>query len=137
MNRWLIKTEPGDYSAQDLERERRTLWTGVHNPVALRHLRAMATGDELFVYHTGKEKAIVATGRVAGPPAPDPKDSASAMVEVEFAGWLARSVPLKEIKADNFFADFDLVRLSRLSVMPVSEGQWMRLVKMAANPAPS
>ena len=130
MKRWLVKSDPEEYSAHDLARDGRTAWTGVRNPTAVAHLRAMTPGDEVLVYHTGAEKAIVATAAVCGEPRPDPSDASSAVVDLSFEGWLEQPVTLKAVKEDKFFADFDLVRLSRLSVMPVSAAQWSRLLRM-------
>jgi predicted RNA-binding protein with PUA-like domain len=130
---WLVKSDPDDYSAVDLERDGSTSWTGVRNPVAQRHLREMKPGDDVLVYHTGDEKAIVATARVAFKPIPDPTDPDAKRVAVQltFGAWLKSPVTLAGIKADPFFKTFDLVRVSRLSVMPVSEPQWKRLWKLA------
>jgi predicted RNA-binding protein with PUA-like domain len=137
MNHWLVKCDPDDYSARDLERDGRTAWDGVHNPVALRHLRSMTSGDLLLIYHTGKEKAIVATGQVASTPRDDPNDAGSAIVDLAFSGWLKRPVTLAEVKSDPFFADFALVRQARLSVMPVTAAQWQRLLAMADAAGPA
>jgi predicted RNA-binding protein with PUA-like domain len=133
MNHWLVKTEPEAYSAHDLEREKRTAWTGVSNPVALKHLRAMADGDEVMVYHTGAERAVVALAVVAGKPRPDPADKSgkAVLVELEFRQWLAKPVDLATIKGEPAFASFDLVRISRLSVMPVSGAHWKRIMALA------
>lgn len=133
MNRWLIKSDPEEYSAQDLEREGRTVWDGVANPLALKHIRAMAQGDELFIYHTGEQRAIVALGRVAAKPMADPKDKSgkTTLVEIEFTGWLPKPVTLDEVKATPALAKWELVTFSRLSVMPASKGQWDRVQAMA------
>jgi len=130
MNRWLLKTEPTTYGWADLARERRATWDGVSNPVALGHLRAMRKGDEAFVYHTGGEKAIVGIARVASDPYPDPKlsDPKRVVVDLEPVRPLARAVTLASVKADKRFADFALVRQSRLSVMPVTAVQWDQLL---------
>jgi predicted RNA-binding protein with PUA-like domain len=131
-NHWLLKTEPATYSYDDLERERRTTWDGVRNALALIHLRQMAKGDDVLVYHSGAAKAIVGRARVATGPVPDPKAGDPKLVAVDLvpAGRLATPVPLAAIKADPLFKDFALVRMSRLSVMPVTSGQWKRLVAM-------
>src|SRR5215470_9287212 len=101
MNRWLVKSDPDEYSAHDLEREKRTAWTGVSNPVALKHLRAMADGDQVLVYHTGEQRAIVALAAVAGKPRPDPADKSgkSVLVELEFKQWLKKPVELAQVKS--------------------------------------
>jgi predicted RNA-binding protein with PUA-like domain len=133
--RWLLKTEPGTYSWDDLVREQTTPWTGVSNPVALRNIRSMKRGDEVIVYHTGDEKAAVGKGTVASDPYVDPKagDDRLFVVDVKAGQKLARPVTLAEIKADPAFKDFDLVRISRLSVMPVPDALWDRIQKMAAS----
>jgi len=133
MKRWLVKSDPDEYSAADLERDRQTAWTGVKNPLAQKHLQAMSPGDAVLVYHTGDEKAVVATARVASAPRLDPAERSGRtnVVDLAFGAWLPKPVPLAEIKADPFFRDFALVRMSRLSVMPVSDEQWKRLLEMA------
>lgn len=130
---WLVKGDPSEYGAAHLEREEKTTWTGVTNPLAQRHLRSMAAGDEMLVYHTGGEKSIVARGRVVNTSGPDPKDKSgrAVLVEIAFSGWLKSPVELAAIKSDKRFADFDLVRNSRLSVMPVSKSHWDAILKMA------
>jgi len=131
-NSWLLKTEPSTYSFDDLVRDRRTTWDGVSNPVALSHLRTMHTGDQAFVYHTGAEKAIVGIARIAGDPRPDPKlgDPRLVVVDLEPVRALRKPVSLAAVKADRRFADFALVRISRLSVMPVSPDFWKALLAM-------
>ena len=123
---WLLKTEPSAYGYADLERERRAVWDGVTNPVALKNLRAMAAGDEAFIYHTGDEKAVVGTARVARAAYPDPKkgDPRLVVVDVEARGRLKTPVTLAEIKALPAFADSPLVRQGRLSVVPLTPAQW-------------
>ena len=131
-NSWLLKTEPSTYSFDDLVRDKRTTWDGVSNPVALSHLRTMRKGDQAFVYHTGAEKAIVGLARIAGDPRPDPKlaDPRLVVVDLEPVRALRRPVSLAAVKADRRFADFALVRISRLSVMPVSADFWKALLAM-------
>ncbi|MGE0480816.1 MAG: EVE domain-containing protein [Phycisphaerae bacterium] len=130
MARWLIKADPHEYGARELERDRRTRWDGVSNALALRHIRAMRPGDELLLYHTADEKAVVARARVASVGCPDPTDPAGkrAVVDVEFVGWLATPIPLASLRGDPAFASFDLLRNSRLSVMPIPNAIWDRLV---------
>jgi predicted RNA-binding protein with PUA-like domain len=130
---WLLKTEPSAYSYQDLEREKRATWDGVSNPVALRNLRAMAKGDEAFIYHTGGEKAIVGIARVTKAAYPDPRAKDERLVVVDLApvGAVQRRVTLSEVKTDKRFADFALTRVPRLSVMPVTAAQWKLLLAMA------
>lgn len=134
MNYWLVKSDPDEYSAAHLERDGETSWTGVSNPLARKHLRAMRKGDAVLLYHTGKEKAVVAIAHVARaiPAGAPPADDA---VQLQFSRWLANPVPLAAIKADPAFADFTLVRIGRLSVMPVSQAHWKRILRVAADPA--
>jgi predicted RNA-binding protein with PUA-like domain len=134
---WLVKEEPEHYSYDALVRDGRTVWSGVKNPLAQKHLHGIRKGDRLFYYHTGKEKAIVGVARAAGDAYPDPADASGrwAVVEVVPERKLPRPVSLAEIKADRAFADFALVRMSRLSVMPVSAEQWKRIEEMARTSA--
>ena len=130
---WVLKTEPSTYGFPDLVRERRTRWEGVSNAVALKHLRSMLEGDDALIYHTGNEKSLVGLARIASAPYPDPaqKDERLVVVDVEAGKPLPRPVSLAEIKADPAFRDLGLVRLSRLSVVPVEPDQWKRLLAMA------
>jgi predicted RNA-binding protein with PUA-like domain len=130
---WLLKTEPSDYSYADLDRDGQTVWDGVSNNLALKHLRNIKTGDLAFFYHTGKERALVGIAEVISDPYPDPKKSEAklAVVDVKAREELPQSVSLAEVKADSEFSDFLLVRLPRLSVMPVTLPQWNRLLAMA------
>jgi predicted RNA-binding protein with PUA-like domain len=130
---WLCKQEPTCYSFDDLVRDGQTVWDGVSNALARKHLRQMKPGDRVFFYHTGKEKAIVGEMVVAGEPRPDPKgDEAAVAVDMRFVRKLARPVTLAEIKADKFLATWELVRMSRLSVVPVTESQWKRVEALAS-----
>ena len=130
---WLLKTEPSDYSYADLSRDGKTVWDGVSNNLALKHLRNMKAGDLAFLYHTGKERALVGIADVISAPYPDPKknDPKLAVVDVKAREQLPQSVSLADVKADSGFSDFLLVRLPRLSVMPVTPPQWNRLLAMA------
>ena len=130
---WLCKIEPSCYSYDDLARDGTTLWDGVNNALARKHLRQMKPGERVFLYHTGKEKAVVGEMAVAGEPQRDPKsdDEAAVAVEMKAVRKLARPVTLAEIKADKQLATWDLVRMSRLSVVPVTAGQWKRVEAMA------
>jgi len=133
MAQWLVKEEPEHYGYDQLERERKTVWAGVRNPLAQKHLRTIRKGDRIFYYHTGKEKAVVAIARALGDAYPDPADSAgkSYVVDVAPEKRLPRPVTLAAIKADRAFASFPLVRMSRLSVMPVTDAEWTRIVDMS------
>lgn len=122
-NYWLVKTEPSTYSLDDLEREGTATWDGVKNPVALKHLRAMQPGDEVLIYHTGDEKAVVGVATVVAAANPDPKIKAKRR--------LPRPVTLATIKADKAFADLPLVRIGRLSAMPIPGPQYARILKLA------
>ena len=130
---WLLKTEPTDYAYNDLKKDRKTIWDGVSNNLALKHLRNMKKGDLAFIYHTGKERTLVGIAEVVSDPYPDPKqkDPRLAVVDVKARQELSRGVPLQEIKSDTTFSDFLLVRLPRLSVMPVTSSQWKRLLALA------
>lgn len=124
--RWLFKTEPSDYSYQRLSREGRTAWDGVGNALALKHLRQVRRGDSILIYHTGNEKAVVGIARAVGDAYADAKDRSGKLVivDVEPERELRRRVTLAELKGRRDLADFDLVRLGRLSVMPVSRERW-------------
>jgi predicted RNA-binding protein with PUA-like domain len=130
--RWLFKEEPNHYSFADLVRDKKAVWDGVSNALARQHLRQVRVGDRAFFYHTGKEKAIVGEMRIVGGPAPQPgsDDPKSVVVEVEPVRALKRAVTLAEIKDDELLADWDLVRLPRLSVMPVTVAQWRRVEEL-------
>lgn len=132
-NRWLVKTEPATYSFDDLRREGRTSWDGVRNALAQIHLRAMRRGDAVLVYHTGREKAVVGLARVARAPYPDPGagDPAVVAVDLEAVRPLARPVPLARLKAEPTLAGLDLLRISRLSVMPVAAAHWRPILALA------
>jgi predicted RNA-binding protein with PUA-like domain len=131
--RWLVKEEPENYSFDQFVADGRTVWSGVKNPVAQRNLRSMKKGDRVFYYHTGKEKAVIGTAKVAVEAYPDPKDTSGKLVVVELVPErkLQRPVTLAEIKAAGRFPDFPLVRIPRLSVMPVTDDQWEAIEKMA------
>ena len=126
---WLLKTEPGSYSYEDLERDGQTTWDGVTNPVALKNLRAMKVGDAVVVYHTGGERAAVGLAEVARAAYPDPRKEDSRLVVVDLVakGRLPREVGLDEIKSMPVFADSPLVRQGRLSVVPLTAAQWKAL----------
>ncbi len=131
MARWLIKSEPESYSWDDLVRDGRTEWDGVRNNAARLHLRAMKAGDEAFFYRSVAEPAVVGIVRVSRGPAPDPKDPAWVSVAVEPLRALARPVTLKSIKADPALAAMELLRQSRLSVAPVRDEEWRRILDMS------
>jgi predicted RNA-binding protein with PUA-like domain len=132
-NRWLFKTEPSVYSYQQLEKDKKTLWDGVKNNLALRNLRDIQKGDQILIYHTGDEKAAVGVARALSGAYPDPgqKNPKLLVVDIEAVKPLPRPVTLAEVKANKKLANFDLVRLSRLSIMKVSDEQWETLEGMA------
>jgi len=131
-NYWIVKTEPSAYSFDDLEKEKRTVWDGVKNAVALKNIRAMKKGDSVMVYHTGGEKQIIGLAKVVSDPYPDPKEDNAALVvvDLEVGKRLKRPVTLAEVKADPDFKDLALVRQGRLSVLPVEERLWKKLLGM-------
>ena len=130
---WLFKQEPDCYSFGDLQRDGITIWDGVTNNLALKHLRNVAIGDRILFYHTGKEKAVVGEMTVIEGPMPDPQatDPKWVVVKVKPVKKWPRPVTLGEIKKDPQLQDWDLVKNSRLSVMPVSAEQWKRLVALS------
>jgi predicted RNA-binding protein with PUA-like domain len=132
-NYWILKTDADTYPFDRLVSERRAVWDGVSNALALKHIRSMAKGDHAFIYHSGDEKALVGLARIVSDPYPDPKsdDPKLAVVDVEAGDRLAHPVTLAAIKADPVFADLGLVRMSRLSVVPVPADQWKRLMSLA------
>lgn len=133
---WLLKTEPTCYSWQDLARDRKTVWDGITNALALKHLRTMRRGDLALIYHTGDQRQAVGVAQVAGAPYPDPKagDDRLAVVDIAVKKPLKRAVTLDEIRADPFFKGFDLLRNSRLSVVPVPEAMWDRIEQLSKEP---
>ena len=133
MAQWLVKEEPENYPYDHLVRDRRTVWAGVKNPLAQKHLRAIRRGDRIFYYHTGKQKAVVGIATAAGDAYADPNDAAGKLFVVDMVPdeKLPRPVTLAEIKADPSFASFPLVRMPRLSVMPVTDAQWTRIEKLS------
>jgi predicted RNA-binding protein with PUA-like domain len=120
-NAYLLKTEPSEYSFTDLQKDKKTVWDGVHNPVALRNLGEMKPGDHLIVYETGDEKAAVGTASVVSVTVTDSKNP---QVEVAAGKALAKPITLAEIKANKMFATSPLVRMGRLSVVPLTPEQY-------------
>lgn len=133
MARFLFKTEPSSYSFADLQRERRAVWDGVRNPVALRHLGTMRKGDSVVIYHTGDEKQAVGLAVAVSDPYPDPKlnDPKRLVVDLEGKQALPKPVTLAQAKQDPVLKTNDLARLPRLSVIPFTEVQFQRLLKLA------
>jgi predicted RNA-binding protein with PUA-like domain len=128
-NHWLVKEEPENYPYSQLEQDGRTVWAGVKNPLAQKHLRAIRRGDRIFFYHTGKDKAVVAVAKAVSDAYEDPKAASGKLFVVDIAPdkKLARPVTLAEIKADPLFASCPLVRMPRLSVMPITDAEWARI----------
>ncbi len=125
-NRWLFKTEPEEFSYDDLEREKKAVWDGVTNNLALKHLREVRLGDQILIYHTGNDKAIVGLAEAITDPYPNPRENDDKLVVVNLKPKrrYPHPVTLAEIRAHESLGEFDLVRLPRLSVMPVSREQW-------------
>ena len=130
MARWLFKEEPSHYSYEDLQREGRAVWDGVTNNLALQHLRQVREGDRVLYYHTGNQKAIVGEMRVLAGPRGAAGDPKAVVVEVGPVRAFVHPVTLAEVKGDAELAGWELVRLPRLSVMPVTEAQWRRVEEL-------
>jgi predicted RNA-binding protein with PUA-like domain len=130
---WLLKTEPEDYSFADLMRDKHTVWDGVKAPLALQNISKVREGDEVFVYHTGKERSIVGTAVVSRGPYPDPKESNPRYLVFEITPLhhLSQAVTLKTIKENDFPPEWELIRLPRLSIVPVSVEQRAKILELA------
>jgi predicted RNA-binding protein with PUA-like domain len=133
---FLAKSEPGVYSIGDLERDGQTVWDGVRNNAALLAIRAMHPGDIVLIYHSGGESAIVGAAEVVSEPRPDPAEPKSWVVDLRYRGRVGSPVTLRQVKESGKFADFALVRQSRLSTMPVPQAfvDWLREEHGAAIP---
>jgi len=136
---FLFKTEPSEYGFADLVREKRTAWSGVSNALALIHLRKVRRGDAVVIYHTGGDKAAVGMARAVSDPYPDPAlgDPKRVVVDLAPGRAFARPVTLAEIKADPALRELDLVKISRLSIMPVTSAQLARIARLAATTPPA
>ena len=134
-NYWLVKQEPSTYSYDKLEKEKKTVWDGVHNNLALKHIRLMKKGDQALFYHTGDEKRAVGIIKITKDPYPNPKedDKRFVVVDVKPVARLKRPVTLDEIKKDSIFKNWELLRISRLSVMPVPQNLWDAIIKKSKN----
>lgn len=121
---YLLKTEPSEYSFADLQRDKLTTWDGVTNPTAVKHLREMSPGARLVIYETGDHKSAVGTASVVSVDATDPKKP---LVKITLGKPLAQPVSLADIKANKLFADSPLVRIGRLSVVPLTKAQYKTL----------
>ena len=137
--KWLLKSDPEHYSFFDLQRDGKTVWDGISNNLALKHLRNVRHGDLAIIYHTGEERATVGVAEAASDPYPDPnqRDQRLVVIDLKARENLARPVSLDEIKKNAALRDFDLVRLPRLSVMPVSEVQWDAILALSKTKMPS
>jgi len=130
---WLLKSEPNVYSYADLERDLQTIWDGVNNNLALIHIRTAQPKDLALIYHTGDERRAVGIGEIISLPYPDPKlnDPKRAVFDIKAVRSLPQPVTLAQIKQNPDFEGFDLIRISRLSVVPVSEAHWQKILKLA------
>lgn len=130
---WLFKEEPSSYSFDALKKDGGTVWAGVRNSLAQKHLRSIKKGDRIFFYHTGNEKAVIGVAKATSDAYPDPNDKTgkAAVVDIAPERALARPVTLAEIKASQSFASFALTRLPRLSVMPVTDTEWKEIERLA------
>jgi predicted RNA-binding protein with PUA-like domain len=133
MNRWLLKTEPDCYAWDQLVKDKKTTWDGISNATALKHLRTMKKGDVALIYHTGDERAAVGVAEITSNPYPDPKEGDEKLVVVDLKPRkkLANPVTLSDIKADPAFAGWDLLRIGRLSVVPVPDPMWSRIEELS------
>lgn len=131
MNYWLMKTEPGTYSWDDLVKDKKTTWDGVRNFQARNNLKAMKKGDIAFFYHSGEDKAIIGTAKIAKESFPDPKDKDWVAVEITIERKLKKPITLAEVKAEKQLSNMALVRSSRLSVQPVRDEEMNLLMKMS------
>ena len=137
MSTWLFKTEPTDYSFDDLTRDRRVVWEGVKNPTALGHLRRVQKGDTVVIYHTGNEKSAVGLAEVTRGPYPDPKleDPKRVVVDLKPVRRLGTPVPLADFRADAVLKSTELVRISRLSIVPLTAAHFARVLERAGEKA--
>ena len=131
MNYWLLKTEPGTFSWDDLVRDKKTGWDGVRNFQARSHLKAIKKGDLAFVYHTGEEKSVVGIAKVTKENYPDPKDNEWVAIEIAPVNKLKNPVTLAQIKADKRLTNMVLVRASRLSVQPVKKDEFDMIIALS------
>ena len=132
---WLLKTEPNEYSYADLEKENTAVWDGVKNALALKNMRTMLPGEKAFIYHTGKERRIIGVAEILSKAYPDPKlnDTKRVVIDVRAVRQLSEPITLKQVKQDERFAGFDLLRLPRLSIVPVLPQHWQCLLELTAN----
>jgi predicted RNA-binding protein with PUA-like domain len=133
MARWLLKTEPDCYSWDQLVQDKKAVWDGVSNALALKHIRTMKKGDVALIYHTGNEKAVIGVAEIVSAPYTDPRenDERLAVVDLKPKQKLKQPVTLADIKADPTFAGWDLLRIGRLGVVPVPDAMWKRIEQLA------
>ncbi|HTW95797.1 MAG TPA: EVE domain-containing protein [Tepidisphaeraceae bacterium] len=133
MGHWLLKTEPTSYSWSNFERDRKTVWDGVTNALALKNLRTIKKGDQAFFYHTGDERSVIGIAQAVSDPYPNPRedDDRLAVVDLKIQKKLKQPVTLSDIKADKTFEGWDFLRLGRLSVVPVPERMWKRIIELS------
>lgn len=133
MNYFLVKTEPSEYSYDDLIRDKKTIWSGISAAPALKHIRSMKKGDIAFVYHTGDEKQIVGIAKITSNPYPDSKEKNEKLVVVEIQALekLKTPVTLATIKSKKELATMPLVRIGRLSVQPVTDREWDIIISLS------
>jgi predicted RNA-binding protein with PUA-like domain len=132
MNYWLVKTEPGTYSWDDLVRDKKTVWDGVRNFQARNNLKSMKKGDTVFIYHSGEDKAVIGLAKIAKEAYPDPKDKDWPVVEIAAGSKLKKPVTLAEIKATKKLSNMVLVRASRLSVQAVKEEEFDTVMELSS-----
>jgi predicted RNA-binding protein with PUA-like domain len=131
MNYWLLKTEPGTYSWDDLVRDKKTTWDGVRNFQARNNIKAMKKGDRVFIYHSGEDKAVIGTASVIKEHFPDPGDSQWLVVDLAPEKKLKKPVTLAQIKADKRLSNMVLVKVSRLSVQPVKKEEFDMILDLS------
>jgi predicted RNA-binding protein with PUA-like domain len=129
---FLAKTEPGTYSIDDLKRDQQTEWDGVRNPFAVQALKSMKPGDQLIIYHSGKDRAVVGLAEVTSDPRPDENDSRSWLLDVKYVQHAKQPVTLAQVKESHKFDDMALVRQGRLSTMSVPDAFWSWLQDQGA-----
>jgi predicted RNA-binding protein with PUA-like domain len=135
VNYWLAKQEPSSYNFSTLKKEKKTVWDGVHNNLALKNISKMKKGDQIFFYHSGDEKQIVGVMEVTSDPYSNPKekDKGFLVIDVKYKAKLRSPVTLEKIKKQKKFKDWELLRISRLSVMPVPKEIWDSLIEISKN----
>lgn len=133
MAHWIFKQEPDSYSFADLEKDGETVWDGITNPLAQKHLRSVTPADKVLLYHTGKEKAVVGEMAILAEPVADPSDDKGKRVTVKVKAkkGLAKPVSLEMLKAEKLFEESPIVKMPRLSVVPLTEQQWAKIFELA------